>query len=355
MDIYPILSSKPHNQHYLNRYIKYIKGCEEQNNSINPVYVEEHHICPKAKDMFPEYNNFSIHNWNKVKLTPRQHFIAHILLWKTYPNINSQRYALWSMKHQNNQKINSRLYEKLRLELIDTISKSMKGKVTVIDETGNFLKVSVEDEKYITGEYKHNTKGKITVRNLDGKSLQISISEYCKNLNHYTPVNKGKVVVKDADGKVFQIDVQDNRYADGQLVYYATGITRSDDFKLKQSIAHSGKVNIRHKQTGKVVRVDKCDPKVSSDLYEPMNQGKKHSKESKIKRSKALLGKQKEKTVCRLDNKKEMTLANFNKWINGSYNNSGPKNRICRIFDKKEMSINHYTRWLKRIEVATHF
>ena len=51
MDIYSILASKPHNPHYLNRYITFITECQLKNLNYNG-YTEKHHICPKAKDMF---------------------------------------------------------------------------------------------------------------------------------------------------------------------------------------------------------------------------------------------------------------------------------------------------------------
>lgn len=76
MNIYTILSSKEHNSHNLNRYIKFIESLKNQKISEDE-YTESHHICPKAKDMFPEYKCLKTHAWNKIILTARQHFIAH--------------------------------------------------------------------------------------------------------------------------------------------------------------------------------------------------------------------------------------------------------------------------------------
>lgn len=94
MDIYSILQSKPHNPHYLSRYYKFILACNLHNttnniikrkkNSIDDYFMDSHHICPKAHDLFPEYTSFKKYPWNKVDLTPRQHFIAHMILWKLY-------------------------------------------------------------------------------------------------------------------------------------------------------------------------------------------------------------------------------------------------------------------------------
>ena len=85
IDIYNILSSKPHNPHYLKRYWKFIQWCKEQNKTLlDNVYVEEHHIAPKAKDLFPQYKSFRENPWNKIKLTSHQHILAHVMLWKIY-------------------------------------------------------------------------------------------------------------------------------------------------------------------------------------------------------------------------------------------------------------------------------
>ena len=118
MDIYPILASKPHNLHYLNRYINFIKQCQQKNIGYEG-YVENHHICPKAKDMFPEYENFRQHPWNRAVLTARQHFIAHLILWKSYPVSISCLDAIWGMKCRSDdidEKVNSRIYENLKIK-----------------------------------------------------------------------------------------------------------------------------------------------------------------------------------------------------------------------------------------------
>ena len=45
-------------------------------------YTERHHILPKA--IFPEYKSES---WNIVKLSAKDHFLAHYLLFKMFPVI----------------------------------------------------------------------------------------------------------------------------------------------------------------------------------------------------------------------------------------------------------------------------
>ena len=105
IDIYAILASKPHNPHYLNRYWKFINFCIESNKNLsNSIYTEKHHICPKAKDLFPEHDK---EVWNIVVLTANQHIIAHVILWKAYSG--SQALALECILGQFNNKTNSHL------------------------------------------------------------------------------------------------------------------------------------------------------------------------------------------------------------------------------------------------------
>lgn len=127
MNIYNLLSSKSHNPIYLKRYYDFILYCQNFNltNNItrktkqnpNGIYMETHHILPKAKDLFPEYHNLKTNPWNKIELTSRQHYLAHLLLWKVYGG--SQAKALYRMlcgKTENKNRITSKQYEKLKLE-----------------------------------------------------------------------------------------------------------------------------------------------------------------------------------------------------------------------------------------------
>jgi len=62
---------------HLNRYIKLIEYVKSHPNKRSKGCHELHHILPRS--MFPEHTDkFE----NKILLTNRQHFIAHLLLWK---------------------------------------------------------------------------------------------------------------------------------------------------------------------------------------------------------------------------------------------------------------------------------
>lgn len=151
-DIYSILSSKPHNQHYLNRYWIYVQSFQHQT-KIKGV-TEEHHICPKAKDLFPEYKSLKKYTWNGIHLTRKQHWVAHWILAKAYGN--SQAIAFYRMTHKSNERITSKVYEQFRERASKIISiknskpnpklsKAMKGKVSCYDSLGNYLILTKEE------------------------------------------------------------------------------------------------------------------------------------------------------------------------------------------------------------------
>lgn len=96
MDYKSILTSKKHNPHYLTRYIKLIDFFKSQHN-----VGHRHHICPKARDMFPEYKSCS--SWNIVEVTARQHFLLHWVLSKAYPE-TSQTLAFFYMTNTLNKR-----------------------------------------------------------------------------------------------------------------------------------------------------------------------------------------------------------------------------------------------------------
>jgi len=125
MDIYSVLSSKPHNDHYLKRYIRFINGCMEKNQSLSNEETENHHICPRGKHAWSEYRSFRKYPWNKATLTLRQHLLAHALLAKAFPSNYSIVYAYWSVICRSKIKINTIVSESLRNLYSEHCSKRM--------------------------------------------------------------------------------------------------------------------------------------------------------------------------------------------------------------------------------------
>ena len=113
---------------YKNIYYKIIEKAknEDKNGNRGIGYFEKHHILPKSLGGSNDKENL-------VQLTAREHFICHWLLVKMFNKGTKERnkmlYAFWRMKSSpdNNGKryINSKAYEKLRIEYVDVVSKLM--------------------------------------------------------------------------------------------------------------------------------------------------------------------------------------------------------------------------------------
>lgn len=129
MILFDLLLSYPDtNNRYLMRYIKFIKtrGIPRIND-----YTEVHHILPRS--IFPEHINTPE---NLLHLTAREHYIAHHLLYKSFPKIPEMTYAFWAMcngwKKSRNQcryEVNksSRTYGRLKAEISSALSARMSN------------------------------------------------------------------------------------------------------------------------------------------------------------------------------------------------------------------------------------
>jgi hypothetical protein len=106
--------------HYLKRYVKFISAV----NNVENVITECHHILPKSMGGIDDKSNL-------INLTPRQHYLAHWMLWKAYKS-KEMTTAFFAMSNQNNQyqhrdlTLNSKTYEHLRLNFSMIISESSK-------------------------------------------------------------------------------------------------------------------------------------------------------------------------------------------------------------------------------------
>lgn len=120
-NIYTILSSLPHNNHHLKRYIKFI---EKYSNTHTEEYTENHHICPKA--LFPKFANLKKNPWNSSILTGRQHFIAHIMLAKIYGG--SMIYCLYRLTKQCDIQVTPSQYDFIKRTASSYRSKNSKNR-----------------------------------------------------------------------------------------------------------------------------------------------------------------------------------------------------------------------------------
>ena len=101
-------------------YINYVKTLNRKRGDGN--YYERHHIKPKS--IFPE---LAKDKDNLVLLTAREHFLAHYLLCKIYSEGKEhfqmlcafQRMTKNTSKVNNLLYMNSRLFEKMKTELVE--------------------------------------------------------------------------------------------------------------------------------------------------------------------------------------------------------------------------------------------
>ena len=98
------------NELHIQRYIRFISTRRPPNQLKGRLQgYERHHILPRSLGGLDNKENL-------IKLTPREHFIAHLILWKAYGREMSK--AIWYMcnKKTYSSSLSSRQYEVLRLE-----------------------------------------------------------------------------------------------------------------------------------------------------------------------------------------------------------------------------------------------
>jgi hypothetical protein len=171
------------NKHYKNRYDKFIHYLKNNTNRTIQGYTEIHHIQPRCL----KGSNLPS---NLIELSLREHFLAHWLLWKAYPNYLPLASAFLQMNHKNPKlkefqgRISSRTYEKLKTETYKMIGELNTDKVNVRDANGQKLRISKED--YKNSNYKFHTTGKIYVLDtFSDKWVYIESKEYQENKDRY--------------------------------------------------------------------------------------------------------------------------------------------------------------------------
>ena len=93
------------NQHHLARYNNFISALKGQ---VVEGYSEKHHIVPRSHGGTNKKDNL-------IALTPRQHFIAHRMLWKAYGGSMARAFFLMS-KATRYGKLGSKTYAMAREE-----------------------------------------------------------------------------------------------------------------------------------------------------------------------------------------------------------------------------------------------
>lgn len=101
-------------------------------------YVEVHHILPLCVGGTNDKHNL-------VKLTAREHFVAHQLLHKIYPDNDKLLYAIHMMtvSSTHHNRVNNRLYEWIRIKHAKAVSTMHKNKV-LSEETKTKMSIAAK-------------------------------------------------------------------------------------------------------------------------------------------------------------------------------------------------------------------
>jgi len=105
-----------------NKYKKWHDSIiDRAKNRVLSCYVERHHIIPKSC-------GGSDDKFNLVSLTPREHFIVHLLLTKILKGNNKAKMILAFNFMCDLKKKNSRLFDSLRSKGLKILSKKLTGR-----------------------------------------------------------------------------------------------------------------------------------------------------------------------------------------------------------------------------------
>jgi len=227
------------NHHYKQRYdnfIKRIRSIEPRNLSG---YTETHHIQPKCLHGLDSTDNL-------IVLSLREHYLAHWLLWRAYPNYLALASAFLQMDCKNPKtdkgfqgRITSRTYEQLKTQTYKMLGEFMTDKVHIKDGSGNILVMSKE-EYANQDEHKFHTTGKIYVLDRETeKWVYILSSDYQSNKDRYITRLSGKIYALEAKFKF--LDTVTNKILD---------IKKSDAKSKNKEYGYKRLVNVQKKTVG---------------------------------------------------------------------------------------------------------
>jgi len=174
---------------------------KRQNTAINEGYFETHHIVPKCAG---GTNNKS----NLIRLTPREHYIAHLLLYKMSEYIKYKcklSYAIQCMNNFDVSNENIRSFSK-NYSLVKTIfSKEMSIKMT--GEKNPFYNKKHSDESKLKmrgprPQVSGSNNSMYNKNHTEESKLKMSINSKGKLLGAENPAKRPEVREKLSQGKL---------------------------------------------------------------------------------------------------------------------------------------------------------
>lgn len=171
-------------------YIKLIERARVENRKHlnrthkNYIYYEKHHIVPRCMGGSNLKDNL-------VLLLPEEHYLAHLLLIKIYPEHAGLAFAAIKLtrKTKNGGRINNKLYSWLRRTHADNTAKLHKDKIC-----GMHGKKHTEETKQKMSENNYYNKGGKQPKGEESPSYGLKRSDEFKN--NVSARRKGKPAVK---------------------------------------------------------------------------------------------------------------------------------------------------------------
>jgi hypothetical protein len=204
-------------------------------------YYEMHHIVPRSL-------GGSNSKENLVRLTAREHYIAHYLLWKMTGS-REMAFAFWRMNFQKNKlskngvkRLSSRMYEKLRKEVSDDMKASSKKRPVYCLELDREFDSATSGAVFISGNKKRSgdiisvCSGKLkTCFRYKGQYLHWC---YAENKNDMIK-NKEALIYESYNLKKTAYEKQSatmkEKYSNGDLVSHSKGMRKTQEEKDRQS------------------------------------------------------------------------------------------------------------------------
>jgi hypothetical protein len=231
-------------QKAVENYLKFVADGKQVNGKL-----EGHHTLMRAD--FPQYIDTPV---NIVKLTARNHFVAHYLLAKAVPSSSSIQitfYLMANMKRAMYLKLQevykmADVYEASKLHIPSTkgftpvynpdtkmvvlMSKTdpvvvsgqfrhhTTGTTSVRDKQRNCFRVPKDDSRIISGELQPINKGrKVRMNTVTGETASMIAGDVRLEDPNWVHPSTGKVAVVDSEGNTFSVSKNDSRFLSGEL------------------------------------------------------------------------------------------------------------------------------------------
>lgn len=244
--IFEKLAPKTISLHWCTRYINFCISRSEKNIKTPPEIVVKHHILPKHKKMFPEFSSLSSFTWNRAILTPREHIIAHFMLYKATNTYEEALSIMRSSSHMSNgkfviAKLNSRLFDQGITKVIQT----KRSLAIVKNKDGQIFTVKRNDDRIKSGELMGITSGKGVYVNVNtGVSKMLDVNSHEVISGEFVGYTKGKTIYKHyITGETLHLSVNDERVMSGEYVGINKNKPRAEKIKELHSQQMRGENN----------------------------------------------------------------------------------------------------------------